>query len=283
MPQTPTRCAPPQTNALGFDYGFDTLDDFLNTITNDELELGSDSLATHCSPVSFNPRGCVLNTALPNSPLPPSQCLPNPDLDGKAIKPTSWAAKNLTHPLAPTRVHCEVASQRFPVTKVSSAAVKKRLAREKKEVFANDLTKSMEEHLKRLEEISSKHRKKFKDVLCIAGNAGRYKNHCAVSDLQVKILYQTKENNKEKAVGAKLRLEQLQKLAKTDPRYLFQIHGSVDDTMPSSLLQIPGSTAFLSTIVKVDPMDFVQQFEQFSCTVDYKAHEDQSSIRKDIT
>ncbi|PBK80464.1 hypothetical protein ARMGADRAFT_1092246 [Armillaria gallica] len=199
----------PQTHTLGFDYGLNTLDDFLNTITNDELELGSDSLATHHSPASVDPRGCVLNTASPNSPLPPSRCSPNPDLDGersitpaalhatsgKAIEPTSWAAKNPTHPLAPTRVHREVASRHFPVTEVSSVAVKKRLVREKKEAFANDLTESMEEHLERLEEISSKHGKKFKDVLCITGSAGRYKNHRAVSDLQAKILYQTKENN----------------------------------------------------------------------------------------
>ncbi|PBL04561.1 hypothetical protein ARMGADRAFT_1022952 [Armillaria gallica] len=292
---------PPQTNALGFDYGLDALDDFFNTIINDELELGSDSLATHHSPASVDPRG-------------------------KAIKPTSWAAKNPTHLLAPTRVHCEVASQHFPVTEVSSAAVKKRLAREKKEAFANDLTESMEEHLERLKEILSKHGKKFKDVLCIAGSAGRYKNHHAVSDLQAKILYQTKENNEGKPIGAKLRLEQLQELVKTDPRcdelteeeiqnlkeeiyvkrldkqqgarishrsaandyrhtsshghwtgacgFAILSRGSVDDTMPPSLLQIPGLTAFLSTIVK---------FEQFSCTVDHKACEDQSSIRKDIT
>ncbi|SJL10272.1 uncharacterized protein ARMOST_13656 [Armillaria ostoyae] len=348
---------PPQTDALPFGYGLDTLDDFLNTIANNEPELGSRSLATHRSLAGVDPGDCVLGTASPNSPSPPSQRLPTPDLDsehsitpaalhatsGNAIKPTSWAAKNPTHPVAPTRVHHEVASRCFPVTEVSSAAVKKRLAREKQEVFTSDLTQSMEEHLDRLEEIASKHGKKFKDVLRIAGSAGRYKNHRAVSDLQAKILYQTKENNEGKPVGAKLRLEELQELAKTDPRcdelteeeiqslkeeiyakrldkqqgawishksaannychtadliesaliglghrtgargFAVLSRGSVDDVMPPSLLQISGSTAFLSTIVKVDLTDFVRQFEQFSCTVDHKAREDQSSIRKDIT
>ncbi|KAK0229524.1 hypothetical protein EDD85DRAFT_957282 [Armillaria nabsnona] len=316
MPQTPTcpvsltsllnerynPCfpVPPQTNALGFDYGLNALDDFLNTITNDELELGSYSLATCCSPANVDPRDLDSKHSITPAALHA--------ISGKAIEPTSWAAKNLTHPLAPTRVHCEVASQHFPVTEVSSVVVKKRLAREKKEVFANDLTESMEEHLEQLEEISLKHRKKFKDVLHIAGSAGRYKNYCAVSDLQVKILYQTKENNEGKPVGVKLRLEQLQELAKTDPRcdeltkeeiqslkeeiyvkhldkqqeawishksaannyrhtadliesmliglghwtgahgFAVLSRGSVDDTMPPSLLQIPGPTAFLSTI-----------------------------------
>lgn len=43
--------------------------------------------------------------------------------------------------------------------------------------------------------------------------------------------------------------------------------GSVDDTMVPCLLQIPGSTAFLTTSIKVDSTDFVHQFELFSCTV----------------
>ncbi|KAK0235522.1 hypothetical protein EDD85DRAFT_792339 [Armillaria nabsnona] len=295
---------PPQTNALGFDYGLDTLDNFLNTITNDELEFGSDSLATHLSPANVDPRGCILNTASPNSPLPLSRCSPNPDLDGelsitpaalhaasgKVIKPTSWAAKNPTHPLAPTRVHCEVASQCFPVTKVSSVVVKKRLAREKKEAFANDLTESMEDHLEQLEDISSKHGKKFKDVLCITGSAGRYKNHHAVSDLQVKILYQTKENNEGKTVGAKLRLEQLQELAKTDPRCdklteeeiqslkeeIYAKH--LDKQQGARILHKSAANDYRHTADLIESM-----FEQFSCTVDHKACEDQSSIRKDIT
>ncbi|SJL18338.1 uncharacterized protein ARMOST_21924 [Armillaria ostoyae] len=325
----------PQTDTLPFGYGLDTLDNFLNTIANNEPELGSRSLATHHSLVGVDPGDCILGTASPNSPSPPPQRSPTPDLDsehsitptalhvasGNTIEPTSWAAKNPTHPVAPMRVHREVASRHFPVTEVSSAAVKKRLAREKQEAFTSDLTQSMEEHLDRLEEIASKHGKKFKDA---------------------KILYQTKENNEGKPVGVKLRLEELQELAKTDPRcdelteeeiqslkeeiyakrldkqqgaqishksaandyrhtadliesvliglghrtgargFAILSRGSVDDAMPPSLLQIPGSTAFLSTIVKVDPTDFVRQFEQFSCTVDHKAREDQSSIRKDI-
>ncbi len=54
----------------------------------------------------------------------------------------------------------------------------------------------MEEHRDQLEEIAARHGKKFKDVLCIAGTAERYKSQWAVSDIQVKILYQVKENTK---------------------------------------------------------------------------------------
>ncbi|KAK0235546.1 hypothetical protein EDD85DRAFT_955103 [Armillaria nabsnona] len=173
--------------------------------------------------------------------------------------------------------------------------------------------------------------------------AGRYKSQQAVSDIQAKILYQVKENNEERPVGERLRLEQLQELVKTDPRcdeltdrelqslkeeiyakcldkqqgaqvshkgaadnyrhtadliesaliglghrtgahgFAVLSQGSVDDTMAPCLLQIPGSTAFPTTSIKVDPTDFVHQFELFSCTVDDKAHKDQASIRKDMT
>ncbi len=96
-----------------------------------------------------------------------------------AIEATSWAAKNLTQPVAPTKPHCAVASRHPPVAEVSSAAVKKRLAKQKREAFSENLTQAMEEHQDQLEEIAARHGKKFKDVLCIAGTAGRYGTSCA--------------------------------------------------------------------------------------------------------
>ncbi len=40
-----------------------------------------------------------------------------------------------------------------------------------------------------------KHRKKVDEVMHIVGSSSRYKGHQAVSDLQVKLQYQVKENN----------------------------------------------------------------------------------------
>ncbi len=92
------------------------------------------------------------------------------------IAATSWAAKNLMQPIAPTKAHCEISSKHPLANEVSSVAIKKRLAREKREAFTKDLSQGMKEHQERLEAITVKHGKKFEEVLCIASSASRYKS-----------------------------------------------------------------------------------------------------------
>ncbi|KAK0235547.1 hypothetical protein EDD85DRAFT_955104 [Armillaria nabsnona] len=135
------------------------LDDFMAKIIREEFN------PIH-SPMGIDSRDCVNDQPLPNSPflpnnpilpldLPLPQHRPVPTLEhdqtitpvlSTAIEATSWAAKNLTQPVAPTRPHCAVASRCPPVAEVSSATVKKRLAKEKREAFSEDLTQAMEEH-----------------------------------------------------------------------------------------------------------------------------------------
>ncbi len=81
------------------------------------------------------------------------------------------------------------------MTEVSSTTIKKRLAKEKRDAFVDDLLWGMEDHQQRLEEIAMKHGKKVDEVMRIAGSSSRYKGHRAVSDLQAKLQYQVKENN----------------------------------------------------------------------------------------
>lgn len=192
---------PPPTST---DYNISTvlgdlnnLDDFMVTIIREEFN------PIH-SPMGIDSCDCV-NDQPSDPPLPQHRPVPTSECDqtitpvpSTAIEATSWAAKNLTQPVAPTKPHRAVASRCPPVAEVLSAAVKKRLAKEKREAFSEDLTQAMEEHRDRLEEIASRHGKKFKDVLCIAGMAGRYKSQWVVSDIQAKILYQVKENNEGK-------------------------------------------------------------------------------------
>ncbi|SJK99874.1 uncharacterized protein ARMOST_03185 [Armillaria ostoyae] len=265
-------------------------------------------MANHHYPVDIDKEDCNFDTpSSPHehpspSPLSPAEFSPQPTASlaiatrPTVIEPTSWAAKNPDLLIAPTKTYHTVESWHPASTEVSSATIKKRLAKEKRDVFADDLLQGMEDHQQRLKEIAMKHGKKVNEVMHIAGSSSRYKGHRAVSDLQVKLQYQVKENNEEKLIREKMRLAELLELAKTDPRceemskdelqslkeegvaedyhrtadliksalislghhtgahgFAVLSQGSVDDIMQLCLLQIPGSTQFLLSSIKVDP------------------------------
>ncbi|SJL09296.1 uncharacterized protein ARMOST_12673 [Armillaria ostoyae] len=165
----------------GFNANLNALTNFLETIT-------PLSTTACCFLTSIDSIDCVMGmsselTSL--SMLPQYQQQLSLSKKSKQLNKCT-ASSPVAHsedPVASTKACYEISSRHPLANEVSSVAIKKKLASEKREAFTEDLSQGMEEHREKLEAITVKHGKKFEEVLCVAGSASRYKGQQAVSDL----------------------------------------------------------------------------------------------------